>query len=556
MKKINFLLLLILVNIFFSGCDIENGSDANSSFINISLKGNKKIYLNLGNKFNDPGATSISKVDGNISDLIKVSDINSSTIGEKNVIYSVIDSSGRSATAIRKVIVEYNKTITPYDTNTIFDKDEKYVYFANPEEEEGGLNSVVRIDYKNMKKDKEVFCVGKNPHSIDRAGDSNKFYVRTQDSNSFDVVNFETGTVEKTVEIKFKNINLKGTNPRSIGAYNSKYHLQLLTGKHRPIIALIDTTTDNIINIVGDSNIYNQDKIFDGHAFWFNEDYFGIIRALNKCNDKYIIALYKVYYDDYHNIKVKYMQQKLIFETKIHTVERDLNPRNLNELRSFYAFGFSMIKNKKYYPPYITEIIFNPKLGVIKKGRKVFLNKSIYKNGNLPFSHHGRVTSDHKYIVAPISDGKIYFIDRKSMKIARVIDSGYKKGLGAGHIEFSKKLKLGIVTNHHSNYLTILDVNSDNVNNYKILTQIKISEDIFNQAKKYNIQPHFAILSKDERYFYTADSHNGKFIRVDLKKIKDIINKGGIISNNIDELIKEDILKIIDIGGVIEQSHS
>jgi len=556
MKNIKFFLFIFLISIIFSGCDIEGGSDSNSSLINITLKGNKKIYLDLGKEFVDPGATAMSQVDGNISNLIQISDINTSTIGEKNVVYSVTDSSGRSATIIRKVIVEYNKSKTPYDTNTIFDKDKRYVYFANPKEEEGGLNSVVKIDYIDMKKIKEIFTVGRNPHSIDRAGNSNKFYVRTQDSNSFDVVNFKSGSVEKTVKIEYKNLNLTGTNPRSIGAYNAKYNLQLLTGKHRPIVALINTVDDNIVGVVGNYKAYNPKITWSGHAIWFNEDYFGILSEIENSDSKFSISLYKVSKDNKNHINIKNMNQTLIFETKIHSVERDLNPTNISQLRNFYAFGSSKIINNKYYPPNITKIKFDPKLGIIKKDKVAVLSNSPCVKNNLAIAHHGKVTPNHKYIVAPISDGKIYFIDTKSMKIVKILDSGREKGLGAGHIEFSNKLKLGIVTNHYSNYLTILDIDGDSVKKYKILTQVKISEDIFDQNNKHLMQPHFAILSQDGRYFYTADSHNGKFVRVDLKKIKDIINRGNKLSNSVDELTKEGVLKIIDIGGVLEQSHS
>ena len=107
----------------------------------------------------------------------------------------------------------------PDDTNLQYapeNNDVGHLYFADPQPSENGLNRVVRVNYETMSyteandsivlANNEYLLDGQtdsNPHSVDRAGRTNKFYVRTQNCSSFDVIAAEGGKLvyKKTVPL-------------------------------------------------------------------------------------------------------------------------------------------------------------------------------------------------------------------------------------------------------------------------------------------------------------------------------------------------------------------
>lgn len=81
----------------------------------ILLIGEKEIIINVGTKFNDPGATAVDNVDGDITSNIKVSgNVNSNASGDYNLVYSVIDNAGNKSEVIRMVrVIPKATTKTP-----------------------------------------------------------------------------------------------------------------------------------------------------------------------------------------------------------------------------------------------------------------------------------------------------------------------------------------------------------------------------------------------------------------------------------------------------------
>jgi 6-phosphogluconolactonase (cycloisomerase 2 family) len=268
--------------------------------------------------------------------------------------------------------------------------------------------------------------------------------------------------------------------------------------------------------------------------------------------------MYKITDEGNRNFKIIETGYGMTFSTKLHAIERVLDPQDSEDLKTFYALGESNTNGN--FPPNVVEIKFFPKTGIIKRsGKETWLEHSDKViDGISPATHHGDITPDHKYYVAPVSDGKVYFIDRKTMKIAKEIETSLDskhKGLGAAHVEFSKSQKVAIITNHFSNYITVIDMSNPDVSKYKIKAQVKIGKHAFIKPPeaKHLMQPHFAKVSDDGKYFYTAASHDGIFVRVDLEKL-DTINKSDL--SDLKKLKDLGVLKSVDIGGVIEQSHS
>ena len=490
----------------------------------LSLNGDKSMSIFLGDTFNDPKATATDEIDGNITSKIKItSDLNNSKAGAYTITYTVTNSSNKSASTSREVVVKDLKPLRediPIDSNIELGHEDGILYYADPRPEEHGLNRVIRVDYNNMSFS-SIKVNGNNPHSIDRAGDSDKFYVRTQNSYSFDVVNFKTGEV--------KTIDLNDHKPRAIGAHNKKYDIQLLSGKDMPIVDVIDCKTDRIIATLGDRNHYNKSQITSnagagsatGHALWFDDDHLGLIDRVNR-----IIKVYKVSKGE-NGLEFK-QTSTVVTGTALHALERDRYPKNREDLRLFYAMGEGDIS--KGFAPYILELRFDPKSGKLERtGKIAWLSESMQKINNVsPTAHHGGVTPDGKYFVAPILDGKVYIIDRAKMKVVKIIQAK----LGAAHVEFSKSRNLAIITNHFSNFLTIIDLS--NFDNVKTI-QIGFHHE-FDPNHKHLFQPHFSYVSKDGKYYYTFATQDGDFLKIDLDTFE-IVDK-------------------IHVGGAPEQAHS
>ena len=73
----------------------------------IHLNGEKNIYLNVGETFNEPGYSAIDAIDGDLTDKVKVSgSFDTSNIGTYRIIYSVVNSSGVTTSETRTIIVQ------------------------------------------------------------------------------------------------------------------------------------------------------------------------------------------------------------------------------------------------------------------------------------------------------------------------------------------------------------------------------------------------------------------------------------------------------------------
>ncbi len=503
----------------------ENNVVSDDAAPQISMLGDSNLSLTIGDTFTDAGATAQDDKDGNLTSALHVSsDVNTSKAGAYSVSYSVTDSKGHTTTVKRFVTV--SAVTSPYDTipidsNTRLGGEKGILYYADPRPEENGLNRALRIDYNNMSYN-AVAVNGINPHSIDRAGSTDKFYIRTQNSYSFDVVNFKNDSV--------RTIDLQDHKPRAIGAYNKKYNLQILSGKDMPVVDVIDVAHDRVLATLGDRHTYAASQITSnagagsatGHAFWLDDDHFGMIdRVHNKTTIYKVIANNDGSYD---------FQQTSSIEsgTAFHAIERDREPKTKKDITTFYTMGEGDLT--KGFVPFVLELTFDPKTGILSRtGKAAYLSESnAIVNKIKPTTHHSGVSPDGKYLVVPVLDGKVYFIDRATMDVVKVVEAK----LGAAHIEFSDKENLAIITNHFSNFLTIIDMATLTV---KKNIQIGFHH-TFDPDHKHLFQPHFSYVDPSGEYYYTFATQDGDFLKIDLRTLE-IVDK-------------------MHTGGAPEQAHS
>ena len=493
-------------------------SSSKKDNLTLSLNGDQNNSIIIGDEFIDLGAEATDKVDGNITSSISVeTDLNTSKEGKYTVTYSVSDSSGEKANVKRVVSVKPVSSpykTAPIDSNINLGNETGILYYADPRSQEHGLNRVLRIDYMDMSYD-AIAVNGINPHSIDRAGSTDKFYIRTQNSDSFDIVNFKTGDV--------KTIDLNDHRPRAIGGYNKKYNIQLLSAKDMPVVDIIDVSTDRVIETLGDRNHYNKADITSnagsgsatGHSFWLDDDHLGLIDRVHR-----VTRVYRV--EKNEDGSLSFMQTSSIEAgTAFHAIERAINPKTRKDVTTFYAMGEGDIT--KGMAPYVLELSFDPKRGILSRTEKVaWLSQSNEKIDNVtPTTHHSGVSPDGKYLVVPVLDGKVYFIDRKDMNVVKVLEAK----LGAAHIEFSDTHNLAVITNHFSNELTIIDMN-----NLEVKKTLRIGfHHEFNPDEKHLFQPHFSYISPDGNYYYTFATQDGEFLKINLEtlEIEDTLHVGG-----------------------------
>jgi hypothetical protein len=593
----------------------------------ILLKGNSTVNLIVGDDYIDAGVTVTDNID--IDSIIKTGTVDTFTPGTYIITYTAIDKDGNRAETRRTVIVNSLETILPHDTNLYFaPKNEKgYLYFADPEPSENGKNRVIRVNYEKMRfnenddsieltedaylLDDETYS---NPHSIDRAGKTNKFYVRTQNSYSFDVVAVMNGKLQyvKTVPL-FVNIDGEEIkySPRAFGAYNAKYDIQLLSGKNASqytMIGIVDVKTDEVIKHIYKS-IKGDGSTTSGHAKWLDADHFAVIDRGN-----HSLNIYKIFINEEGKIDAK-NTGSIDTDTPVHAISRVKNPKSKLDLNTFFIMGESADRNGTKIPPFVRKLVFNPQTGkfnaVQSYASKVLCNtttscgsttlcntaslcgsttscstktscatptscstRELNSSDIALFSdtdydklkekkisattHHINSTPDGQYLVVPVYDGKIYKVDRVNMSIVDSVDTGVEKGLGAAHIEFSNSLNLAVVTNHWSPYITILDVSN---NAFKIKGYVKIyrdgSHDEYNPEEKHLMQPHFAQISEDGKYFYTfASQDNGRFVRVNLEELVtlEVDDENVFLFENNDD--DTEVMKSIDVEGAPEQAHS
>ena len=360
-----------------------------------------------------------------------------------------------------------------------------YYYYADPDP---SFNRVVVMDPASMTMVGEVPVAGLSPHSADRAGLTEKMYIRTSGSQSFDVINAKAQSYVKTVPLPHK--------PRAAGAYNQYGNLQLISGKDHPMVSVIDVATDTVVGTVGpqvqpgQSISGNCGGNATGHSGWLDANHFTL---LDRYND--VVVVYKIVKNDSgYSFEVT---QKLPMPTGVHTLDVDVPDKSLSK-KVFYA-EIEGSKSKKVRPQ-LLELTYDG-AGHLIPGRTATFN-GIGSNDKV---HHYSISPDGKQIWQPICLAKkLFVIDRATMQTVKT----YPIGLGGGHVNFSSKLNLAVVTNHFDQDVTIINMLTDEVWN------VHINDDL--EQDGLFVQSHLNWVSPDGRFFYIFATHDGVFVEIDL----------------------------------------
>ena len=348
-------------------------------------------------------------------------------------------------------------------------------------------NNVVQIiDVDNMKLLSTV-STGDGPYGIDQQG-PDKAYALTRRTESMTVVDNHTLDYAGLVDLHHK--------PRSTN-FNANTMLSLVSGGDKAMTSIIRIDNDEVTKVVGENAPTTPHdfggSLSTGHPLWVTDHHFFMLdRAARQ------IQLW--------NSKGE-MLSVLDTPTSIHHIfQPPVSTMDTNEKNVFYA----VIEGNRDELVSPGIIRFHIKKNSLTQTAQVNLHD--YDPENLDIStmgsHHADFHPDGVYIYIGSAEGHVFVINKNTMEIEAMVDSG----AGSGHTTFLQTRNLAIITNHNSKYMTVIDtVNHQFVKNIEVATTA---------SPDYKSQAHTSGVSLDEKYFYSTASHDGDFFRIDLDSWK------------------------------------
>ena len=394
------------------------------------------------------------------------------------------------------------------------------VHFAD---EHNPHNRLITVDSKNMKLLNTVEVEGSLNHHSDTMGsiETAKYMMMVAKGSNFVTVReIKSGKFVKKIELPFR--------PRSADAYNKTHDLVLLNSRDRPSAVLIDATSLKIVGKAGFNincdqpnilpsyygvfqGLYSQTDIpnltcstsdfggdqISGHPVWISTNAFVLLDRSNRLLHVYSISKY----GDHWNTR---LVQTIKTDTALHQIiPRSTSPYN----RTFYGMTESNPAQGKIAGIY----------KFIRFGSRLYKQRftKLSKYGTQGINGHNLyITPDKRYLYAPVGatlkngasqKGGIFVVGAYSMHVKKFI----KTGFGAGHVNFSKRYKTAMVTNHKSKYVTAID--------YKRHRFIKNVPLNFNSENIFSLyQSHAPYIEPEGKYFYNFWTDGGVFFRINL----------------------------------------
>jgi DNA-binding beta-propeller fold protein YncE len=123
-------------------------------------------------------------------------------------------------------------------------------------------------------------------------------------------------------------------------------------------------------------------------------------------------------------------------------------------------------------------------------------------------SHHADFHPDGVHIYVGSAEGHVFVVNKDSMEIVTMIDSG----LGSGHTTFAPLANRAFVTNHNDTFMTVI-----NTLDHTWVADIVVASEA---SSEYKSQAHTSSVSPDGAYFYSAASHDGVFFEIDIATLE------------------------------------
>jgi YVTN family beta-propeller protein len=346
-----------------------------------------------------------------------------------------------------------------------------------------------------------------------------KMYIDNRGSNAVDVLDSNTNTITKTIELKFY--------PRSMDV-QKETGLVAVSSSNKPMTSIIDSQTNTVIATVGEDIVtypttsghtyISSGTLACGHPHWIDSKHFVLIDRQNRK-----IVTYKI-----EKIAEEWVTRKLNEITTPSPVHNLIPPEvhghhgsrhhGINTSTIFYATA----EGATGVYPSVLELEF-----IQGEGLHIVENLEIKKEGLSPDVmgvHHLNFLKDQKTIYVGSDEGNLFIVDY-SVTPMRVIKT-VQAGLGAGHTDEMKHGGgIAIVINHKDSFITMMN----SLTNEKI-ADIEVSNLSKDELGEVQTQSHPKYhFSQDGRYFYLFLTEEGALVKVDLeqKKVVERLEIGG-----------------------------
>jgi len=344
-------------------------------------------------------------------------------------------------------------------------------------------NSIYIFDVDNMRLLATVDGTGDGPYGIDQQS-PDKAYALTRLSNSLTIVNNQTLENDGTIELKHR--------PRSTN-YNPESGLTLVSGGNKAMTSIIKVKMDKVARVIGeDAETHPYDyggSLSTGHPLWVTDrQFFMLDRAGRKI---------QLWHPKHGLLSTLYTSTSVhhIFQPPAATMKK-------GDEHVYYA-----VEEGNRGEPISPAILrFELQGNTLVETGRVELNSidpSTY-DASVMGAHHAAFRPDGKYIYVGSAEGNLFVINRKKMKVKKVIEVGK----GAGHTTFLSMRDQAIITNHNDTFVSVI-----NTKNHKWVRNIEVATDA---SPDYKSQAHTSGVSLDMQYFYSAASHDGVFYRINL----------------------------------------
>ncbi len=335
-------------------------------------------------------------------------------------------------------------------------------------------------------------------YTADKVFDHPKVYVVNRGSNAMDVIDVNTIELTKTIDLKHF--------PRSAESMNETLRLNETSGMDKPMASIIDIDTDEVIAAIGknkkvdpENNPNHGGSHATGHPFWLDAHHFVILDRYNRK-----VITYHIEKDSNDEWDIKKLNE-VATTTSIHQIIPSKGNYAGNP-KTFYATAEG--SDDKY--PSIIEFKLTPNKG-LKKKREVKLKADGYTAAQMGL-HHGDFHPTEKLIYVGSTEGTLFVVDYRKMKVVKTIQAGR----GAGHTVMIPQKNLAVVINHKDTFVTIVNTET----NTKIKDVYVSTHEKWVGNKTIQAHPKYHV-SKDSKYFYAFLTEEGSMYRLDLNSLDD-----------------------------------
>ncbi|WP_353663175.1 hypothetical protein [Hydrogenimonas sp. SS33] len=350
---------------------------------------------------------------------------------------------------------------------------------------------VFKIDTREMK-DVATLDVSpaQGPYGVECDSKTEAFAL-TRRGESIAVINFRTNKVVDVIPLRFK--------PRSTATLPG-LDLVLVSGKSKPMAVTIGKRDHKVRRYYGIDTDEGVDKLHyfgggnaTGHPFWLADGHRFLL--LDRVHRK--IFLFDK--DD---------------ETPLNSIDTETTAHHVLTLKSEYDVN----GNGDYYVvlegPKDANDSAIPAAGIMKlridaqNGMQIV--KIFHADHASGGAHHAGFYAD-RYLFLPTYNKKVYVVDKETMeKVAE-----FPAGLGGGHITFSPKKKIAVVTNHKDTFVTIVDIKDPT--HPQVIENVEVAKPLTDEEREAgkNAQSHTSHFDDSGRYFYSVANCDHKFYELD-----------------------------------------